>query len=120
MLTKDGILIEHIFEEASFLFANSQNISFNEFIGNSTLKRAFARSIEIIGEASKKLSSEFKNNNPQINWKAISGMRDKLIHDYFGVDYELVWNVATEKSIELINFIKSLNIDNHSQENLFS
>ena len=73
------------------------------------LKRAFSRSIEIIGEAAKKLSPEFKSGNPEINWRAISGMRDKLIHEYFGVDYMIVWDVATNKSKELIDFITNLN-----------
>lgn len=61
------------------------------------MKRAFVRSIEIIGEAVKKIPSEFKQKYPRIEWKAMAGMRDKLIHDYFGIDYEIVWDVVTNK-----------------------
>jgi uncharacterized protein with HEPN domain len=61
---------------------------------NETLRRAAVRSLEIIGEAAKKVPEEFRANYPAIEWRAMSGMRDRLIHDYFGVDYELVWDVV--------------------------
>ncbi len=108
MCDKDKILLKYILEESEFLYSNSSNCTYDLFLQDPILKRAFARSIEIIGEAAKKLSPEFKSENPEINWRAISGMRDKLIHEYFGVDYLIVWDVATNKSKELIDFIKSL------------
>ena len=58
------------------------------------ITRAFSRSLEIIGEAVKKLPDDLRVKYPQIDWKDIAGMRDVLIHDYFGVDYELVWDVV--------------------------
>lgn len=64
---------------------------------DETLKRAFVRSIEIIGEASKKVSSKLTDQYPEVNWKAIAGMRDQLVHDYFGVDHEIVWDVLDNK-----------------------
>jgi len=66
------------------------------FLQNATLKRAFVRSIEIIEEASKKVPTDLKNQYPEVNWRAIAGMRD-----YFGVDYDIVWDVVENKIAEL-------------------
>jgi uncharacterized protein with HEPN domain len=56
-------------------------------------ERAFARSLEIIGEAVKNIPDDYKSSHTEINWKSFAGLRDKLIHHYFGVDYTLVWDV---------------------------
>jgi len=65
--------------------------------------------LEIIGEATKKLSNDFKNEHSQLEWKKIAGTRDKLIHDYYGIDYDIVWDILTSKIIELHNFLSELN-----------
>ena len=57
------------------------------------LHRAIVRSLEIIGEASKRLPAEMRNANPTVEWRAMARMRDRLIHDYFGVDLDIVWRV---------------------------
>lgn len=81
------------------------------------MQRAVIRSLEIIGEASKKLPNQFKSEHSEIQWKSISGMRDKLIHDYFGIDLDLVWDVIKTKIPELNDFIyKIIPI---TKENLF-
>jgi uncharacterized protein with HEPN domain len=59
------------------------------------------RSIEVIGQATKNLSTKIRDRYPEVDWRAMAGMRDQLIHGYFGVDYEIVWEVATEKASEL-------------------
>jgi uncharacterized protein with HEPN domain len=61
---------------------------------DETLKRAIVRSIEIIGEATKKIPADFKVRWSAVSWRNMAGMRDKLIHDYMGVDYTLVWDVV--------------------------
>jgi uncharacterized protein with HEPN domain len=76
-------------------------MDFVSFLQDETLKRAFVRSLEIIGEASKKLPEEYKAIQPDIEWRKVTGMRDRLIHDYFGVDYTIVWDVAKTKLPEL-------------------
>lgn len=58
-----------------------------------TLQRAFIRSLEIIGEASKKIPESFRAEHPEVEWRQMSGMRDRLIHGYLSVDYEIVWDV---------------------------
>jgi len=94
--------INHILDEIKYLLETSQNLSFESFLKDETLKRAFVRSIEIIGEAVKKIPRKFKEKQQQIEWKKIAGMRDKLIHKYFGVDYNLVWDVI-KKHIPKLN-----------------
>ncbi len=75
---------------------------------DETLKRAFVRSIEVIGEATKNLSVDLRNRYPDVEWRAMAGMRDQLIHGYFGVDYEIVWDVATQKAPVLIDQIEEI------------
>lgn len=89
--------LEHIKSEINYLQKNSANLQFEEFIDDNTLTRAFLRSIEIIGEAAKNLPDSFKEKHTEIEWKSMAGMRDKLIHAYFGVDYKIVWTVVQQK-----------------------
>jgi len=89
--------LRHILDEAEYLIAKKQGLDKERFLQDATLKRAFVRSIEIVGEASKKVPSELKNRYSGVNWKAIACMRDLLIHDYFGVDYDIVWDVVENK-----------------------
>jgi uncharacterized protein with HEPN domain len=89
--------LRHMLDEVEYLMARRQGLSKEEFLQDVTLKRAFVRSIEIIGEASKRVPEDLKNRYPAANWKAITGMRDRLIHHYFGVDYDIIWDVVQNK-----------------------
>jgi uncharacterized protein with HEPN domain len=89
--------LQHILAEADYVVEHSADLSREEFLTDETLKRAFVRSIEIIGEATKHVSDDFRKQHPEFEWRAMAGMRDRLIHGYFGVDYELVWDVAVNK-----------------------
>jgi uncharacterized protein with HEPN domain len=88
-------LLRHMLDEASYLATTSAAMTAAQFHHDETAKRAFARSIEIIGEATKKLPTELRQRHPDLNWRAMAAMRDRLIHDYFGVDYAIVWDVAS-------------------------
>jgi uncharacterized protein with HEPN domain len=69
-------------------------IDFPIFSDSEALKRAFVRSVEVVGEAVKRLPDKFRSEHADIPWRMIAGTRDKLIHDYFGVDYEFAWDIV--------------------------
>jgi len=88
---------EHILAEADYLLKASTGISREVFLADETMKRAFVRSLEIVGEAVKQIPDEFRARYPQVERRKMAGTRDRLIHDYLGVDYELVWDIVQNK-----------------------
>ena len=93
MLHSNLELLRHIQDETNFILQHTTAISKEQLLNDEVLCRAIIRSLEIIGEAAKKIDEEFKSDYPQIEWKKIAGTRDKLIHEYFGVDYDIVWDI---------------------------
>jgi uncharacterized protein with HEPN domain len=105
-MKQDRVYVQHIFDEIDFLLNESNKLDYDTFIESEIYTRAFSRSLEIIGEAVKSLSSEFKELHPEIEWKKIAGMRDKLIHGYFRVDFEIMWDVIKNKLPDIKNTIE--------------
>lgn len=100
--------LKHILDEADYIIKKSKNLEKDNFLKDETLKRAFVRSIEIIGEAVKRLPDDFRKKHNAVDWKAMAGTRDKLIHDYFGIDYEIVWDIVVDEIPELRKHIKKI------------
>lgn len=100
--------LKHILDECNYIIDTTVDIEKSDFLENETLKRAIVRSLEIIGEASKNITVDFKIRWKEIEWKQIAGMRDKLIHDYIGVNYQIVWDVVKNKIPNLMINIKKV------------
>ena len=92
-MSRDRVYLLHI-QEAIARIAEYTAGGRREFLEKSLIQDAVIRQLEIVGEAVKNLSPELRDANAELPWKQIAGMRDKLIHEYFGVDLKLVWNVV--------------------------
>ena len=108
MLVSDLELLRHILDETIFVQDTINGKGYDEVMNNGILFRAVVRSIEIIGEATKKLSEDFKSTHPDIEWKKMSGTRDVLIHSYFAINNEIIWNIIIEKLPPLQSYIAKL------------
>ena len=86
--------LRHILDEVVFIEAAMKNKSMNDIETDLILQKAVVRSIEVIGEATKRINLAFRQVYPQVDWKAMAETRDKLIHDYFEVDLELVYDIV--------------------------
>ena len=87
------IFIKHILESIEEIEKHTGGISAAGFLRSTLVQDAAIRRLEVIGEAVKKIPAEAKNRAKAVPWKQIAGLRDILIHEYFGVDLKLVWNI---------------------------
>ena len=90
-----GVFLDHILECIDLIEDYSEGISETEFMNSASLQDMIIRRIEIIGEAVKNLPSDLKREHPEIPWRDIAGLRDIVVHQYFGLDLELIWDVVT-------------------------
>ncbi|NOZ56075.1 MAG: DUF86 domain-containing protein [Calditrichaeota bacterium] len=91
----DRVFLWHILDAADAIHEYLSGLTRESFLRSRVVQDAVIRQLEVIGEATRHLSREFRSAHPAIPWSEIAGMRDKLIHDYFGVDLEVVWETAS-------------------------
>ena len=87
------LLIEDIIESCNRIIEYTKTLSFDEFISDSKTTDAVVRNFMIIGEAASRFPEDFKGQHPNIDWHRIKGFRNRIVHDYFGIDYSIVWQI---------------------------
>ena len=105
---RDRIYVRHIRDACEKITAYTQGMDLDEFLSRSMAQDAVIRQLEIVGEAAKQVSRQFRDENPNVRWADMAGMRDRLIHGYFGVDLETVWTTVERDIPTLFDALQSI------------
>jgi len=105
---EDMPYLQHIAEAIRNIESFSKNLTKEKFLKNSLRQSAIIRQLEIIGEAAKNVSENTRKNYPQVVWKEIAGTRDKIIHHYFGVNLNIIWDIVKKDILQLKKKIKAI------------
>ena len=108
------LLLEDMKESAEKILRYVEKMDFDAFLNDDKTTDAVIRNFEIIGEAANRLEPDFKSENTQIEWNRLRGFRNRLVHDYFGIDYEIVWSIIENDLEELIFQLDELIRENWS------
>lgn len=103
--------INDLVEACEDILAFTKGMSYSDFADDKKTVNAVIRSLEVIGEATKKLPTSLKDSHPDVPWKQMAGMRDKLIHEYFGIDQQMVWQAVEKHIPEILPWIKEITLD---------
>jgi uncharacterized protein with HEPN domain len=96
------LLIEDILDAARKIQRYTDGVTFEEFVSDEKTVDAVVRNFEVIGEASNRLPDEFKRRRADVDWRRIKGFRNRIVHDYFGIDHTIVWNIIKNYIPQLI------------------
>ena len=108
----DQDLLSDIQEAAQRIATYTAGMMYDAFLGDTKTQDAVIRNLEIIGEATKNLSSELRAKYPDLPWKGMAGVRDRLIHDYFGANLDIVWQIITAELPEVVRKVEAIKRDN--------
>ena len=107
-MRRDAAYLADILSAAADLREFSRAASLEEFCSNKTLRYAMLHALTVAGEASSKVSAELKERHGEVPWQRISGVRHRIVHDYSGLDYELLWQVVTVFAPELAEQVAAI------------
>ncbi|WP_133997481.1 HepT-like ribonuclease domain-containing protein [Dinghuibacter silviterrae] len=102
------LLLQDIIESSNKILSYTERLSYEEFVEDGKTVDAVIRNFEIIGEAANRLPEEIRTQNPNIDWQRIRGFRNRIVHDYFGIDNKIVWLVKEQFLSTLITEIKDI------------
>jgi uncharacterized protein with HEPN domain len=108
MRKNDIVYLYHILDAISLVEEYTKGMSENEFLSNSMAHDAVVRQIEIIGEAARNISEEFQEKHSKLPWGKMIGIRNKIIHEYFNINYSIVWDTMKDDLPLLKNSIKEI------------
>ena len=103
-----NLLIEDVIDSSNKILDYTNGLSFEEFINDSKTIDAVIRNFEIIGEATYRLPDDFKEQYQDIDWHKIRGFRNRIVHDYMGIDYSIVWEIRNNFLPSLISKLKQI------------
>jgi len=102
------ILLDDMIEAIGKIDRYIKGMTFDDFVNDSKTVDAVVRNLEVIGEAANRIPRSFQQQHPEIEWRQIIGLRNRVIHDYFGIDYDIVWYVITKDLKKLKNKLKNI------------
>lgn len=102
------LLLGDMLQSAYKIKKYTENLNFQSFENDDKTIDAVVRNFEIIGEASNRIDPDFKLNNPEIEWNRLKGFRNRIVHEYFGVDNEIIWDIIQYYLDELIHWLEMI------------
>lgn len=102
------LLLQDMLESSIKILTYTKGFDHDQFLADEKTADAVVRNFEIIGEAANRIDPDFKLDNSQIDWKQLRGFRNRIVHDYFGIDYNIVWSIIENDIEELIHQLKKL------------
>lgn len=105
---RDWNFLNDIREAIQRISTYTADMTYDQFMEDIKTQDAVVRNLEVIGEAAKNLTANLRKTRPQLPWKDLMGMRDKMIHHYFGINYEIVWTIAKEELAGLLPHLEEM------------